>query len=306
MEYQSLPNLLGTFTPSYLADNQIGDLNWNRPNPPDSSYRRIGCIGDGSCFFHAVLKGLASIYQLSYQPYESITEDILIGFENSIGRKNLFNPLIFNPTRSTNVQKYTIINQIGFQNSMNTFRSVFVQKLREDFAQQLQTNQSLKEVVAKNLAGEIDAQKIALQFNYPELTDERAYQETFNLIINDLSAELRSLDSVDARYALILSDYYNVDIYVIIDREVRNANSKNTLLSEYYNFAVQGPRNMRPVNDPLGQKPSRPALILIHVNGGHFEIIGKIDPTNGIIITNFNSGDLLVRQLYEYLLIIRT
>jgi hypothetical protein len=304
-----LPNLLGTFVPTYLADNQIGDLNWNRSNPPDPSYKRIGCIGDGSCFFHAAVKGLGAIYQLSYQPYQKITEEILVGFENSIGRNNLFDDRIFNPLRTLNNRRpgmqYIIINQIAFQNSMNTFRSVFIQKLREDFANQLQTNQQLRDVVARRLANEIEFQKEALQYNHPELNDVEAMQITFQLIIDDLSSELRSLDSVDARYALLLSDYYNVDIYVIIDREIRDPNSRNTLLSEYYNSAVQGPRNMRLPNDPLGQIPSRPALILIHVNGGHFEIIGKIDSINGIITTNFNSGEPIIRQLYELLLQIR-
>ena len=305
LQITPLPNLLGTFVPTYLADNQQGSLGWNRPNPPDPSYKRIGCIGDGSCFFHAAVKGLGAIYQLSYQPYQQITEEILVGFENSISRNNLFNARTFNPSRTVNRRgpgvQYTIVNQTAFQNSMNTFRSVFIQKLREDFAGQLQTNQQLRNVVAYRLANEIDAERIALQFNHPELGEAEAYQITFGLIIDDLANELRSLNSVDARYALLLSDYYNVDIYVIIDREIRDPNSRNTVLSEYYNSAVQGPRNMRRLDDPLGQTGSRPALVLIHVNGGHFEIVGKVDPIDGSIATSFNSADPLIRQLYELL-----
>lgn len=309
LQISPLPNLLGTFTPAFLADNERGDLGWNRSNPPDASYKRIGCIGDGSCFFHAALKGLAAIYQLSYQPYQQITEEILVGFENSIGMNKLFNAQIFNPSRTINRRQpgmlYTIVNQTAFQKAMNTFRSVFVQKLREDFAYQVQNNQQLRNVVAQRLANEIEFQQEALRFNHPELDEAEASQITFNLVIDDLSAELRSLNSVDARYALLLSDYYNVDIYVIIDREIRDPNSKNTLLSEYFNSAVQGPRNMRQLDDPLGQTPSRPALVLIHVNGGHFEIVGKTDPINGITITNFSSADPLIRQLYELLSRIR-
>lgn len=326
-ELFSLPNLLGTFIPTYLADNERGNLNWKRDNPPDPSYQRIGAIGDGSCFFHAACKGLSKIYQLSYQKFPIITEEILQGFENSIQRNNLFSPFIFNPIRSNKIPntQYIIINQMDYERSMQTFRSVFVKLLREDFAKQLETNQQWRNLVSYRLAGEIEVQRQSIvdqharnveqiiqqalvtggSMNFEPLSEEQTYQQAFNIVINQLTRELRSLDSVDARYALLLSDYYNWDIYVIIDRELRDPNSKNAILSLYYNSAIQGPRNMRLPNDSNGQTPSRPSLILIHVNGGHFEIVGKVDTNTGFIKTNFDSGDSLIRQLYQLLLDIR-
>ena len=56
-------------------------------------------------------------------------------------------------------------------------------------------------------------------------------QYGFYAVIDDLTRELDSLNSVDTRYALLLSDYYNVDIYVIIDRELRILNSRNAILA---------------------------------------------------------------------------
>lgn len=313
-----LPNSLGTFVPTYLADNERGNLNWNRLNPPDASYQRVGAIGDGSCFFHAALKSLAKIYQLSYQKFEQISEETLQGFENSIQRTNLFSPYMFTPFRTTKQLQYTIINQMAYEQSMVTFRSVFVKLLREDFARQIETKQQWRELIARRLSGEINVQKQIIidqyeqnifqltqmvGFQFPD--EQQIYEQAFNIVINQLTRELRSLDSVDARYALLLSDYYNWDIYVIIDRELRNPNSGNAILSLYYNSAIQGPRNMRLPNDPNGQTPSRPALVLIHVNGGHFEIVGKVNSENGFIATSFNSADPLIRQLYELLLDIR-
>jgi hypothetical protein len=320
----SLPNLLGSYVPTFLADNVQGSLDWNRQNPPDPNYIRVGCIGDGSCFFHAAVKSLAQIYQLSYHKYQVVTEEYIQGFENSIQKQNLFKPRIFSPVRSGKIPgaQYTITDQAAYEKSMQTFRSIFVRLLRQEIAQKLTTDQRLRDIVARQLVGEINFQKdtITIQYNEyitnilesgQELTiqipdEQQIYQQAFNIVINDLITELRSLDSVDARYALILSDYYNVDIYVITDKDLRDKNSKNSILSLYYNSAVQGPRNMRLPNDPNGQNPSRPSLIIINVNGGHFEIVGKIDNESKSIITSFNSGDPLIRKLYEILLDIRS
>lgn len=302
-----LPNLLGTFIPTILADNERGNLNWNRPDPPDETYKRIGVIGDGSCFFHAAVKALSGIYQLSYQRVSQISEEVLQQFENSIQKFNLFNPLIFNPIRTVRQLgvQYVIINSMAYEQAMQTFRSIFVQSLREDFARQLQTNERLRNVVLIRLNGEIEVQAEVVRSQYSYLNEVEASQYGFQIVINDLIQELKSLDSVDARYALLLSDYYNVDMYVLTDRELQNSISPNAILSEYYNSAIQGPRNMRLPGDPYGQTPSRPSMVLIHVNGGHFEIVGKVNLPNNFITTSFNSADPFIRQLYGHLLTVR-
>ena len=47
-------------------------------------------------------------------------------------------------------------------------------------------------------------------------------------------------------------------------------------------------------------------MVLIHVNGGHFEIVGKVSLSGEFITTSFNSSDPLIRQLYGLLVNVRT
>ncbi len=109
--FSSLPRIalssygtLGTYMSTSLADNEIGELIWRRPNPPqpvhpNSVYRRIGCIGDGSCFFHAVAKGLSDLYKLSYKEFKTIDERTLQLFEQSVGSKIKFFDALFDRPR---------------------------------------------------------------------------------------------------------------------------------------------------------------------------------------------------------------
>lgn len=52
----------------FLEDNEIGDLRWEKENPPvpieeNASYRRIGVIQDENSYYHAIAKCLSSCYQ---------------------------------------------------------------------------------------------------------------------------------------------------------------------------------------------------------------------------------------------------
>lgn len=47
-----------------LADNEVQSLNWTRSNFNYPNIVRIGTIGDGSCFFHAVVKAFYTPYKI--------------------------------------------------------------------------------------------------------------------------------------------------------------------------------------------------------------------------------------------------
>lgn len=302
-------NELGSYVPTMLADNEIGILDWMRADPPDYNYKRIGCIGDGTCFFHAICKALSEIYQLTYIKPTTISEELLSQFETHINNPRLFVSTIFSPARTARTKQpgkmYHISNQYRYEMAMVTFRTQFAAIFRQEFAQLLQTNQNVRQIVANRLPGETEVNMVLMEGG-PIVDPALVYQYAFQTTIMDLVNELVSLHAVDARYALILSDLYDVDIYVLTDSDIRDPQSKNTVISLYYNTAVRGPSDMRPENDPQRDLPDRSSIVIINVNGGHFELVGYIDPSTGNRQTSFGPNDPFIRLLYSNLSVVRS
>jgi hypothetical protein len=328
----SLPTLPGLsqvslfnigFTPNIsrlLEDNEIGDLRWNRPNPPrpveiTSSYRRIGCIGDGSCFFHAVSKGLSEIYQLTYQIGDTISEKDLRKFESAVNNTITFPSTLFTTPRTQNPEEiYTFIQPYGkssFNSLMNRYRRHYVKMLRQDFAYQVLNDDRMKNLVRLRLYGSVLNRIDAILDYYQKIgqyyTREQVEAQAFQDVLNNLAQELLSGNSVQPDFMLLLSDYTNIDIYLLRDAQLTNTNARvPPFYGRSIHDSVHGPADLRPPNDIYLYEPNRPAIVLIAVDDVHYEIVARVDAPEGNEIardihTNLTQNEPIVRQLYEIL-----
>jgi hypothetical protein len=318
---------LGLFVPTTLADNEIGDLRWNRPNPPQpilitSSYRRVGCTGDGSCFFHAVSKGLSEIYQLSYRTFEDISEETLRRFEQSVDSAITFPSSLFTTPRGDDLSvRYTFAQPYGrnaFSYLMSSFRGAYVRMLRQDFANQVLNDSRMQGLIRQRLSGSIDLQIDTLIARGLEngqiLSQEEVQDQAFRDVIRRLSAELLSGNAVQPDFMLLLSDYVNIDIYLLRDADLINPNPRNSPLysGASLHAAVHGPVDMRPENDIYAELPNRRAIVIISIDDFHYEIVARVDesegqePRNRQIHPNMDHEEPLIRRLYEMLVYLRS
>lgn len=296
-----LPYSFPQFKSNLLSDNEIGDLRWNRPNPPvplkmTSSYRRIGCIGDGSCFFHAISKGLSDNYQLSYKPFNTITEGSLRQFESSIN-----NVMTFPPTLLTNPQYY------NFNNLMNQYRREYAKMLRQDFANQVLNDQKMQAIIRKRLSGSIELQLQSITVNQPNLPFEQAQTQAFQIVLRELAQELLSGNAVQPDFMTLLSDQVDVDIYLIQNEHLINADYPDTttvLYGRSLHDTVHGPSDLRDKNDIYAREPNRTAIVIIAIDDIHYEIVARVDE-NGGIQTKMTEEEPLIRRLYEILKSVR-
>ena len=329
----SLPGLdlssfgtLGLFVPTSLADNEIGDLRWNRPNPPQpvettSSYRRIGCIGDGSCFFHAVSKGLSEIYQLSYYSFNDVSEETLRKFETAINNLITFPSTMFTtPRQADPIVRYVFAPPYGrtaFENLMAQFRAMYVRMLRQDFANHVLNNARMQGLIRQKLSGSIDLRidtLIARALNKGQiLTREQVQDQSFRDVATRLAQELLSGNAVQPDFMLLLSDYVDIDIYLLRDADLINPNPRNTPLysGSSLHAAVHGPVDMRPDNDIYAELRERRAIVIISIDDYHYEIVARVDETEGVdahqrqIHPNMTQAEPLIRRLYEILVNLR-
>jgi len=324
-------NTFGTYIPTILEDNETGDLRWDRPDRPqpaemNSFYRRVGCIADGSCFFHGIAKGLSGAYQSSYrEPSATITEDTLQNLEGAVNHGILFSSSLFTEPRNKNLSTvYTVRPTMyqTFDNLMNKFRYDYVKILRHDFANKILTENRMQEILEKRFDGRINMEYSAIVANANEERirrglepldvnvqtnrlvhleqDQYVYKQALQIVKEQLAQELLSEDAVQPDFMLILSDYVGVDIYLLREQDLANPNPRVTPLygGSSLHMAVQGPRNRR-------------SIVLIGINDYHYEVVARVDQneTNlGIlryIHPNMGEEEPLIRQLYQMLTDIR-
>lgn len=305
---------LGGYLSTYLADNETGELIWRRPNPPqpvspNSAYRRIGCIGDGSCFFHAVAKGLSKLYRQSYTEYKSIDEKTLQEYEQSVSNKIKFYDNLFDRPRVPDLNAiYNIKPSMipTFNMIMNNFRTQYAQIFRQDFANRLRTDPKMEQLFRTRLSGYIES--IANEPGYYEMIkNSKNPSETAYLLAKEiLIKELLSGNAVQPDFMVLLSDYLNVDIYLLRDKDLLDPNPKNNPLygGEQLHAAVRGPADMRKVQTA---EPNRTAIVIISHGDGHYEIVGRVDQiitdqkVTRANTTNFVQEEPLIRRLYDIL-----
>jgi len=306
----TLPNVVS----STLGDNETGPLGWERPNPPqprnsNSSYRRIGVISDGSCFFHAISKGLAQTYQLSYKNFKQIREETLKSFESSIGGQILFPTHIFNPRRGT-AEIYTIVDKFTFDNLMAHFRRKFVLELRRDFAQRILSDKSMQARVKEYLPGLIEVKKEDLICNQ-RLSSDKAENIAFTLVLRELADELLSGQSVKPDFIILLAKQIGMDIYLLRDIDISDPNASSNPLygGVHLHSTIRGPPDMRPEVDIHKNEPNINSLVIIAVNDYHYDLVARVDTVPAEdgrstieIHSRLGSDEPLVRKLYGLLL----
>jgi hypothetical protein len=308
-----------------LSDNQIGSLRWNKPNPPyprevTSSYRRVGCIGDGGCFFHVVAKGLSENYRLTYRDFNNISEKILRDLENAVQNVIIFPSTLFTTPRIQNLgQIYSFAQPYGyttFKDLMYKYRLMYVKLLRQDFAYQILNDKRMQNLVLFRLSGSIDLQIDNLIESYKQTghfaTQSKIQQQAFQNVLQNLAHELLSGNAVQPDFMLLLSDYSDIDIYLLRDTQLTNPDPAVSILygGAALHAAVHGPINMRPNGDIFERERERPAIVIIAVDDIHYEIVARIDETEDIdkkrdIIMNMTQDEPLIRRLYEVLVNLR-
>ena len=316
---------VGRFVPTLLADNETGDLNWNRPDrprprSPNSYYRRIGCIGDGSCFFHAISKGLSEVYQLSYKEFTEITEAQLKQFESSIGGVTLFPSQLFNKPRSNDGRAVYRIRPemvLEFRNRMEYFRRYYVSSFRSQFADLVLRDPKMHQIIRTRFSGSIELELGSLMENRTSagnfLTQTDLQQPAFNIVVTRLAQELLSGNAVQPDFMLMLSDWIDIDIYLLRDVDLARPDPRVTPLygGTSLHESVRGPRGSRTPGYPGQTLPDRRAIIIIGVDDFHYEIIGRVDEINtneGIVRhvnVNFGQDEPIIEQLYRMLSNIR-
>lgn len=309
---------------SALSDNQTGELIWNYPDPPhpnrvNSCYRRIGCVGDGSCLFHTVLKAVAPFYLKTYQPVKRISEEQLAAYERIVGRELFSNYLFSHHRRNDRTAEYGIINQDEFNSVMAEFRRLYALRLRSDFVQLIKTNSQMKDLIQKYHAGSIEIlasseairRKPSLAQNPNELTNylqnnPDLFEIGARTVENDLIYELQSGGPVRTDLLLLLSEYNDFDFYLLRDIDLINGDLNVSPLygGKQLHASVLGPQDLRLETDLRKSFPNRPAIIIISFNDNHYELIGRLDfNADGRDISfKFDQTEPIVRLLYSILL----
>jgi len=312
-----------------LQDNETADLIWNYPNPPhpqnpQSSYRRVGCISDGSCLFHSILKGISPLYLFSYKVPLDVTEELLQAVENTSGNRVRFPDYIFNFPRNPQdiTARYQIMSREQYALIMDKFRYEFAAELRSDFAYKIRNDPRMKSIVRTFLEGPIQlkAQQVIFQM-VPDLQQRMLAARNGRLpeelieanpqiveyateqIFLDLSRELLSGGDVQPDFLVLLSEYTNFDFYLLRDIDLRQGNPKVVPLygGEKLNNFTLGPQDMRPANDPKKTFPNRPAIVIISISDNHYELVGRVDVSpdgRRDFKVNFDQAEPLVRTLY--------
>lgn len=312
----SLPKIVSPI----LADNELHDLHWQKPNPPRpisnyQSYKRMGCIGDGSCLFHVISKALSEVYQLSYQNWDTVTEEILRRFEQSSGNTITFPSTLFTTHRQTDLNTvYEFKLPYGksmFESLLDNYRRINVKLLRQDLANQILNDDRMKSLISKRFAGVIEERVNSMAVN-SQLTLDQIKLKAFHDISNKIAQELLCGNPVKPDFILLISDYIDVDIYLLRDLDLVEANPRTTPIygGASLHESVHGPSDMRPHNDRYQRLPDRQSMVIISIDDTHYDLVVLVHKSENSSICKISptlsSDEPIIRKLYEMLFQLRS
>lgn len=287
----------------FLADNQTAELIWNypyipRPLDPRSIYRRVGCIADGNCLFHSILKSLSPLYVQSYKVGSRVDEKTLQTFEKAVNNRIIFDDSLFDRVRSRIdlTTTYQIYNQKKYSHILSKFRTELAIEIRSDLANKIQSDPDVMKIIQKYLSGAIEliAEKINSDFS-----------GAFEIYQKQLISELLSNQAVSPEFLIILSEYLGFDFYLLRDVDLIRGNSKISPLygGSSLHFRNLGPQDLRSENNPRKSYPNRNSVVIISYGDMHYELIGRIDMLDDRkeLLLVFNQAEPLIRTLYVIL-----
>lgn len=266
-----------------LPDDDLAVLEWGLPDKPvpvdpSDEYVRVGCIGDGSCFFHAFAKALASSYKKTYYTYAKVSEATLREWEIGSRGQVIFGDELFTTPRRPNPDaEYTIASD-EFYDLLHKYRSISVRLLREDIARRILGSDKMRCIIWHRLRGSIEL----------HLDKAGTLDKAYDMLVDELVSELRSNMAVKPDIMLLLSDYLDIDVYLLRDVDLKNG-SCPLYGGASLHSAVQGPES------------DRRAIVIISIDDIHYELVARVDKDN-VYHPVFTQEEPLVRRLYEMLL----
>lgn len=291
-----------------LEDNQTTEMLWSRPDRPipihaSSSYRRVGCIGDGNCLFHAILKSLSGLYMKTYGTRK--VDELTLQKLEQITHITIEDILLDKPRSNDLGAEYEVTDPKTYTAKMAMIRYQFAKALRNDLAYKISTDLQTQKLVEQVLSGSIQLTKDILANT--QLTDGEITKQTLSGIIEDLISDTYLPPDI----LIILSEICNFDFYLLRDVNLTDLNPKNLPLygGRHVHANVLGPQDLRPESDPNKWLPNRLAIIIVSFNDFHYELIGRLD-TNILgqrsIVLAFDQTEPIIRTLYLMLLDLRS
>lgn len=270
-----------------LSDEELGEIDWKhsppKPLEEDCSYMRVGCLADGSCFFHAIAKALSDTYQYTYRTRSAMAlpPDFLQKYDDLVSKCK------FCPSHYSSHE----ITGVSLNLCMKQFRTHYVHSFRKDLADSIMGEAEVRDNILKYMRGtiEMEADKLKYTWNGPRpvrngMSEEEAFERGFNNLISDLVRELKSMRDVKPHYILLLSDILGVDIYVVRDRHLSDKTGKlPALYSQDMHLNVRG---------------NRAAIVIIAVRDIHYELVCKYNHCTSKRQYVFLPSEPLVKKLF--------
>jgi len=295
-------------TSSILYDNETEDVKWNINMPPkpinsNEKYIRVGCIGDNSCLFHAILKSTSPLYVSSYKIKNTITEKDLYDLEIAVNNYIVFPDHLFNKERKKNNMNtiYVAINEKEINKITSKWRTKYAQLLREEIARRIISDTNLQDLIYRRLSTYIEI----IRDNIKEknnMSESELWKVSKSILFSNMIDELNSLKEVRPDYAIIILEILDIDMYLVYDKGMNSKNPKELLYGgSALHYNTRGPKNMRlPTSIHYG-KQDRQAIVLLTVNDNHYELIGKEIMENGKrkVIFKFDNNEPIIKRLYN-------
>ena len=271
-----------------LPDNELGEIIWalDSPSPIEKNctYMRVGCIGDGSCFFHAITKALSEPYRYSYRVYSptGLNHNFLNTYDSYISK-----------CRSCPIHYYgREITQSSLAFSMAQFRGHYARSFRLELADSILRDNIVRDNIRKYMKGSIELEADRLRYHWKDnspmrnsISDDEAIDRGYRNLTKHLVEDLRSMKEVRPDYILLLSDILGVDIYVIRDKDLSDTTGRVQLVySQSLHMCVRG---------------NRDSIVIIAIGDMHYEIISKYDHSTSMREYVFKPSEPIIKKLYS-------
>lgn len=292
--------MLGDNEKEYFDQNMLKIKNIPNPLNENEKYLRLGCIGDGNCLFHAILKSTSMIYILSYKANDSVTEELLQKLEMSVNNTIIFSDYIFNIRRNKRdiSTVYMVVNRNEMNKLLNYWRCNYAKIIREDLAKKILIDVNLQKIIKNNFSLLIEIIRDELLSN--GVKDENIWEIATTKLLNDMAQKLNSNVSIEPEYGILMLEMLNIDMYLVYDRGLT---SDVGILygGRGIHGHTRGPKDMRPKNSIYREKDNRLSIIILVINNNHYEIIGKetTTDTNKKILLRYDQNEPIIRRLFS-------